>query len=252
MRDGLGGGVDTSNRGVPYYIEMINDLARALVLEVNTIHASGWTDNPNGSRTGVLFFEDFGLGSIVYTHVDGYEFVPVGPDDPNIASAVYILDRDDPELSRITARNITLSADVIASAFNIAASSEAIGRPANGGKSDQLQRGNNENANRLYDLFRETGITIQGRDIGSFDEYCTTIRFDVGNTLYTAKQAAETARILKHAANNQRTAIAGVSLDEEMVGLVKYNHAYNGAARVITQMDDALDRLINGTGRVGL
>jgi flagellar hook-associated protein 1 FlgK len=37
-----------------------------------------------------------------------------------------------------------------------------------------------------------------------------------------------------------------------MTNLIRYQHAYNGAARVITAMDDALDRLINGTGRVGL
>jgi len=111
--------------------------------------------------------------------------------------------------------------------------------------------------NRMYDLFRRTGITVFDdptlrRDVGSFDDYGTTIRFDVANTLHSAKQAGETSRILTLAAENQRTAIAGVSLDEEMVGLVKYNHAYSGAARVITAMDDALDRLINGTGRVGL
>ena len=91
-----------------------------------------------------------------------------------------------------------------------------------------------------------------GQDIGSFDDYGTVIRFDVANTLHTSNQNAETARLLTLAANNQRTAVAGVSLDEEMVGLVRYNHAYNGAARIITAMDDALDRLINGTGRVGL
>ena len=78
------------------------------------------------------------------------------------------------------------------------------------------------------------------------------VPFDVANTLHTAKQAGETSRVLTLAAENQRNAIAGVSLDEEMVGLVRYNHAYNGAARIITAMDDALDRLINGTGRVGL
>jgi len=104
----------------------------------------------------------------------------------------------------------------------------------------------------LYDLFAKTTITVNGRQIGSLDEYCTTVRFDVGVTMHTAEQAKETCRILALAADNQRTAIAGVSLDEEMVGLVRYNHAYNGAARVITAMDDALDRLINGTGRVGL
>jgi len=251
MRDGLGGGVDTSNRGVPYYIEMINNLARALVQEVNAQHIQGWSDNPEGSETDIHFFSILGMGGVPI------DLGTIGPADADGVKS-YTLTNE--ELKLITARNLTLSQKVQESAYNIATSSVEIRRPANNGHPDELQRGNNENMNAMYELFRKTGITVftddppnfVRSDIGSFDEYCTTIRFDVGNTLYTAKQSAETSRILKHAANNQRTAIAGVSLDEEMVGLVKYNHAYNGAARVITQMDDALDRLINGTGRVGL
>jgi flagellar hook-associated protein 1 FlgK len=46
-------------------------------------------------------------------------------------------------------------------------------------------------------------------------------------------------------------AISGVSLDEEMTNLIKYQHSYNGAARVITTMDEALDMLINRMGLVG-
>ena len=109
----------------------------------------------------------------------------------------------------------------------------------------------------LSDLAKQVQISFAevsgiGVGIGSFDSYVTTIRFDVGNTLSFAKKAAETANVLTISAENQRLSVAGVSLDEEMVNLVKYQHAYSGAARVITAMDEALDRLINNTGRVGL
>ncbi|MDR2571346.1 MAG: hypothetical protein LBD23_13805, partial [Oscillospiraceae bacterium] len=276
MRDGMGGGVDSINRGVPYYIEMINNLARALVQEINGQHVQGWTDHPDGSRTGVLFFDDF-----IEPAPDHPLWVTTPPTGQvTIASVTYFVsnvgmpgfDEDDMttweitgteynltpnQLKNITARNLNLSAAIIATPFNIAASDSRIGRAGeDDSESENLQRGNNKNMLRLYDLFRKTDVRImidgEWRDIGGFDDYGTVIRFDVGNTLHTAKQAAETSRILTLAANNQRTSVAGVSLDEEMVGLVKYNHAYNGAARVITAMDDALDRLINGTGRVGL
>ena len=36
----------------------------------------------------------------------------------------------------------------------------------------------------------------------------------------------------------------GVSVDEEMVDLVKFQHSYEAAARVISVADDMLDRLI--------
>ena len=229
MRDG--DGIGTNQRGIPYYIEMLNNLARALVQEVNAIHTQGWTDHPvEGSSSGIKFFEDFGAGS--------------GPG--------YIVDQD--KLLSVTARNIRLSDEVEENEFNIACSSKMIVKQ---GSPEQLQRGNNENMNALYALFLKKDIALGavasgGIAIGSFDGYATSIRFDVGNTLNKAKKTAENSNTLTIAAENQRLSVAGVSLDEEMTNLIRYQHAYNGAARVITAMDDALDRLINGTGRVGL
>lgn len=44
---------------------------------------------------------------------------------------------------------------------------------------------------------------------------------------------------------------AGVDIDEEMVNLLTYQRAYEGAARVMSAVDAALDTLINRTGMVG-
>jgi flagellar hook-associated protein 1 FlgK len=49
----------------------------------------------------------------------------------------------------------------------------------------------------------------------------------------------------------RRDSVSGVSLDEETVDLVQYQRAYQAAARMITVIDEMLDRLINGTGIVG-
>ena len=51
--------------------------------------------------------------------------------------------------------------------------------------------------------------------------------------------------------SNSRDAISGVSLDEEGMNLLHYNQSYNAAARLMTTLDEALDKLINGTGVVG-
>jgi flagellar hook-associated protein 1 len=45
---------------------------------------------------------------------------------------------------------------------------------------------------------------------------------------------------------------SAVDLDEEAVNLIQYQRAYQAASRVMTTIDEMLDRLINGTGRVGL
>lgn len=51
--------------------------------------------------------------------------------------------------------------------------------------------------------------------------------------------------------SNSRDAISGVQLDEEGMKLLHYNQSYSAAARLITTLDEMLDKLINGTGVVG-
>jgi len=48
-----------------------------------------------------------------------------------------------------------------------------------------------------------------------------------------------------------REASAGVDLDEEMVNMLTFQRAYEGAARLMTAIDSVLDTLINRTGLVG-
>jgi flagellar hook-associated protein 1 FlgK len=51
--------------------------------------------------------------------------------------------------------------------------------------------------------------------------------------------------------NSQISQVSGVSLDEEATDMIKFQHAYQAAARVITTMDEMLNTLINSTGLVG-
>ena len=51
--------------------------------------------------------------------------------------------------------------------------------------------------------------------------------------------------------NTQVQQVSGVSLDEEATDMLRFQHAYQAAARVITTMDQMLDTLINSTGVVG-
>ena len=68
----------------------------------------------------------------------------------------------------------------------------------------------------------------------------------------TASDAASIAASSAVAAQQDLLSRSAVSLDEETVNLMQYQHAYQGAARVLTAVDEMLDQLINRTGRVGL
>ncbi|TAA72224.1 flagellar hook-associated protein FlgK [Planococcus salinarum] len=47
------------------------------------------------------------------------------------------------------------------------------------------------------------------------------------------------------ATENRRQSVSGVSLDEEMANLVKFQHSYSAAARLISTADQMLDTIIN-------
>ena len=49
-----------------------------------------------------------------------------------------------------------------------------------------------------------------------------------------------------------RDSISGVDLNEEATNMMQYQKAYSAACRLMTTLDQALDKLINGTGVVGL
>ena len=59
------------------------------------------------------------------------------------------------------------------------------------------------------------------------------------------------SQILSQTVENNRQSVSSVSLDEEMTNIIKFQHAYNAAARQITVVDEMLDKIINGMGRAG-
>ena len=48
-----------------------------------------------------------------------------------------------------------------------------------------------------------------------------------------------------------RTSVAGVNWDEELSNMIMFQTGYSACSRVLTTMDEMLDRLINSTGVVG-
>ncbi|MPY94787.1 MAG: hypothetical protein GEV08_17505 [Acidimicrobiia bacterium] len=49
----------------------------------------------------------------------------------------------------------------------------------------------------------------------------------------------------------ERLAVSGVSIDEELAGMVSAQHAYAASARVLTAVDEMMDILLSRTGMVG-
>lgn len=64
-------------------------------------------------------------------------------------------------------------------------------------------------------------------------------------------QQAKLAGVAASSAAGMQLANSAVDMDEENMNLLAYQHAYQGAARVMSAIDEMLDTLINRTGIVG-
>ena len=133
------------------------------------------------------------------------------------------------------AADIDLHDDILNDLKNIAASGD--GAPGNG-----------ENALNLANVYNRP-VTALG-DV-SMRDYFTSLISGIGVSAQQADNMVESQGVLVDHLLNRRDGISGVSLDEEMVDMIRFQQAYAAAARVITAMDEALETIIGRMGIVG-
>lgn len=74
---------------------------------------------------------------------------------------------------------------------------------------------------------------------------------ELGAQTSTLAVRRENTQMLTEFARLRQDNLSGVSLDEELTDLVRFQQAYAASARMLTAIDEALDVLINRTGWVG-
>jgi flagellar hook-associated protein 1 FlgK len=102
--------------------------------------------------------------------------------------------------------------------------------------------GNADNALAIYDL--RTAMTMNGGTT-TFDTAVNSLVSAVGFDVQSAKARSSHQADMMTYLENYRESVSGVSLDEEMVNLVKFEAAYNAAAKMVSMADDMLDTLMN-------
>jgi len=113
----------------------------------------------------------------------------------------------------------------------IAASSGAAGVP-----------GNNGNALALAGL--QTSA-LAGLGNTTFQGYYSTMAGSFGATLQGAKRDLDAQEILHDQLQSHRAQVSGVSMDEELINLLKYQRAFEAASKLITTSDEMLQTILS-------
>ena len=159
----------TTGWGSPIFIQQLNSFARALAEEFNRVHKDGWTlpEGENESRTGIEFF----------THDRGQAFDP----------------------SKITAKNITLTQDILDSVYNIAASGQEVD------KTQPDKQGDNAIALELARLRDRKDLP----GIGNFEDFTKKLIADLAVESSHSQKMLEGQQILADSLNTNRLSISG-------------------------------------------
>jgi flagellar hook-associated protein 1 len=90
------------------------------------------------------------------------------------------------------------------------------------------------------------------RDGAPVDGAYRALVAQIGTNTREAIRQEGNAQVLTDGVENRRQSVSGVSLDEEMSNLVRFQRSYQASSRAMSTLDEMLDVLINRTGRVGL
>ena len=130
-----------------------------------------------------------------------------------------------------SARDFQVNSAVSNNLDLIAASSTSAGIP-----------GNNSQAIAIASL--QHALTMNGNSL-TFEGYYNSLVSKVGGSLQSATAYFNHQSEMVAQLENRRESISGVSLDEEMINLVKFQTAYDAAAKLISTTDELLQTVLN-------
>ncbi|WP_334072159.1 flagellar hook-associated protein FlgK [Paenibacillus sp. A14] len=150
-----------------------------------------------------------------------------------------------------TIDSIQVNAEILADTNKIAASSQF--ETVNG--VNKVIRGNSDVANALASM-RDALFTfpdaLTSMSQGTTDDYFRALTADLGIRASNTERNYQNEQTMTDNLQIQRQSVSGVSMDEELADMIRFQQAYNAAARNMTTVDEMLDRVINQMGRVGL
>lgn len=142
---------------------------------------------------------------------------------------VSVSDPSDPNCTENAAATIKINPDIMSDLYRIAASSSVTGDGVNASKIASIQ---------------ENMLTI-GDKPSTLYSFVSSIVGLIGHQVSSAQTEDDHQTIILTNLTNQRESVSGVSIDEEMISLTKYQMGYTAAAKLCNTANELLDELMS-------
>ena len=252
-----------TKRGIPYYVNALNHLANKFATwmnDANTISPEAnpelyygqMVQDPNDATKEIFQLQDKdgnplpdGAEGIIKEEYE--EFVK------NMKQGVLFSNDgsgDDP--TGITAANISIAKGWSTDTVQLVQTKDP---------SREDQSTANDNLNHFVALmttkldFTPNDIIDGGDDesyfSGSFFGMLTKINSTLGNDVKTTTEKLDNYEVAAEELYLSREGVSGVDLNDETMDMMKYQKSYTAACRLLTTIDEMLERLVNNTGLAG-
>ena len=228
-------GEQVDGRGVPYYMAQLNEFVRTFAQEFNRIQNEGYDLN---DEPGIDFFN-----ATVSATGENYIFKESEDGrDPGFTSDGFLNNEDDDDIHTgsyyyMTALNFTISREMI----------EDPGKLACIWKNDpdeNVGSDNAENLQRLTELKDNSKMFVHGAP----DSFLQSLTALLGVDAQKANTMEENQSDLLYAIDTNRQSVSGVDEDEEGADLITFQDMLMNQYKVLSVLNQVLDKLINETG----
>lgn len=250
MRDGNANAVDPvtgqepySYRGIPYYIQRLDTFTQKFAIAINDVYRDGVDKDGNKGSfmfgfTGITQEQMVDFDTKINSELTAAETdkgLPLTEEEKQaiIKAETEAFYKDTENKKYITAANFTVNQEILDDPSKIRTSTDPDKVP-----------GGNDLMLDLMGLKHDRKMFNEGEP----NDYMISIFSELGINAKEAKMYNSTQTNMVSAIENQRMSVSQVDQNEEMLSLVKYQQAYQAAARIISTMDTIYDITINRLG----
>lgn len=254
MRDGCGVNGEVSYNGIPYYIKRMDEYVREFAKTMNEEYSKDSEGYIHVTGPGIDFIKKEDDGSTTYYKlVDGKKEVitPTAPatsidyqvkyqlftysDGTSKAAPEENPDLKNNDYSKMTAANLSISKQIYDDKIRTTYGHDPLAsNDTNPDPSDTSFLLNLSSQKNNKDMFKE----------GDPKDYMVAIFSELGISAQEAQMHQSTQTSVTNNIKNQRLSVSQVETTEEFTNLIKYQQAYQAAAKIMNVIDGIYDTTI--------
>jgi flagellar hook-associated protein 1 FlgK len=263
MRDNIDGDL----KGIPYYVNKLDDFVDTFSAQFNQIHKKGY--GLDGS-TGTAFFTIKGMSTAEFDKYLKEKGLNGGPgvdvtsavlngitDDmsnekkrdkmnENIRNLLKANDAYNDKSVRLVGDKYLVVDKIKANDLSISSDLSDLDKLASA-ETEKEKPGDGRNMKNLLNTRHDQNMYAWGAP----EDFVKSLVSNLGVDSQQAKNVQKNQQVLVNNFTVNKESVSGVSLDEEMTNMIKYQNAYNANARMTNVFDEMLDLLVNRLGTVG-